>query len=51
LKFNWQFDYTPRDTPLHNHMAELGFAVISNKGRALFIRANIPWKYKFHFYR
>jgi len=34
-KFNWQFEYMPRDTPQHNHMAKLGFAVIINKGRAL----------------
>jgi hypothetical protein len=50
-KFNLKFEYTPRDTPQHNHMAELGLTVISNKGRALLIRANIPWKYQFHLYR
>jgi len=32
-------------------MAELGFTVISNKGRAILIRSNIPWKYRFHLYR
>ena len=32
-------------------MAELGFAVLSNKGRALLIRANVPWKYCIHLYR
>ena len=41
----------PRDIPQHNHMAELGFAVISNKGGALLIRASFPWKYCFHLYR
>jgi hypothetical protein len=30
---------------------ELVFAVISNKGRALLIRANMPFKYKFHLFR
>ena len=33
-KFNWQFEHTPSDTPQHNHMSDLGFAVISKKGRA-----------------
>jgi len=49
-QFNWQFEYTSRDTPQHNHMAELGFAVISNKVGALFIRENVPYKYRFHLY-
>jgi hypothetical protein len=43
---DWQFainyEYTGRDTPQHNHMAELGFATLGNKGRALMVRANIP---------
>jgi hypothetical protein len=43
---DWQFainyEYTGRDTPHHNHMAELGFATLGNKGRALMVRANIP---------
>jgi len=50
-QFDWVVEYTPRDTPQHNHMAELGFAVLGNKGRALLIRANVPWKYRFHLYR
>ena len=41
----------PRDIPQNNHMAELGFAVIINKGRALLIRASFPWNYCFHLYR
>ncbi len=31
-KLNIHFEYTPRDTPQHNHLAELGFASIANKG-------------------
>jgi len=50
-QFDWVVEYTPRDTPQHNHMAELGFAVLGNKGWALLIRANVPWKYRFHLYR
>jgi hypothetical protein len=34
---DWQlainYEYTGRDTPQHNHMAELGFATLGNKGR------------------
>jgi hypothetical protein len=41
-KLNIQFEYTPRDTPQHNHLAELAFASIANKGRALMSAANIP---------
>ena len=29
-----QMEYTPRDMPQHNHLAELAFAAIGNKGRA-----------------
>jgi hypothetical protein len=32
-------------------LVELGFAVIGNKGRALLIRANVPFKYRFHLFR
>jgi hypothetical protein len=35
------YEYTCRDTPHHNHMAELGFATLGNKGRTLMVRANI----------
>jgi len=35
---DWQLgihmEYTPRDMPQHNHLAELAFAAIGNKGRA-----------------
>jgi len=31
-QFDWVVEYTPRDTPKHNHMADLGFAVLGNKG-------------------
>ena len=32
-----QMEYTPRDTPRHNHLAELAFAVIGNKGRSILV--------------
>jgi hypothetical protein len=41
---NITFEYTPRDTPQHNHLAELGLASIANKGRSLMSAANIPMK-------
>ena len=44
-------DYTPRDTPQHNNLAELAFHHIGNKGRALLVRASVPWKYCFHLIR
>ena len=33
-KLNIQFEYTARDTPQQNHLAELAFATIANRGRA-----------------
>lgn len=41
-----QVEYTARDTPQHNHKAELGFAAIAPKGRACLSAANIPRKYR-----
>jgi hypothetical protein len=42
----WQlgitYEFTARDTPQQNHLAELGFTVLANRGRALMIRANVP---------
>lgn len=46
-KLNIQFEYTPRDTPQHNHLAELAFASIANKGRALMSAANIPMSVRY----
>ena len=43
---HWQlglkFKYMARDTPQQNHLAELGFAQLANKGRALLVAANVP---------
>ena len=30
-KLNLEFEYTGRDTPQHNHMAEVGFATIGGR--------------------
>jgi hypothetical protein len=50
-KFDIVFEYTARAKPQHNHMAELGFATLGNKGRALMVKANIPEKYRYHLFR
>jgi len=46
-----QMEYTPRDMPQHNHLAELAFSAIGNKGRTMLVRANVPLNYHFHLYR
>jgi hypothetical protein len=45
------YEYTARDTPQHNHLAELGFDSLGNKGRALIVRANIPLKSRYLLFR
>jgi hypothetical protein len=46
---NIKIEYTARDTPQHNHLAELAFATIANQGRALMVHANIPLKLRYKF--
>jgi hypothetical protein len=41
-KLGIEFEFTGRDTPQRNHLAELGFALLANRGRALMHRANVP---------
>jgi hypothetical protein len=52
---DWQFvinyEYTGRYTPQHNHMAELGFPTLGNKGRALMVRDNIPMNKRYLLFR
>jgi hypothetical protein len=45
------YEYTARDTPQHNQLAELGFAFFGNKVRALMVRANIPMKPRYTLFR
>ncbi len=35
-------EYTARDTPQHNYLAEIGFATIYGRSRALMIESNVP---------
>jgi hypothetical protein len=46
-KLNLTFEFTPRDTPQHNHPAELGLASIASKGRSLMSAANIPMRVRY----
>ena len=41
-KFGTQFEYTGRATPQRNHLAELAFFIIANRGRAMLSAANVP---------
>lgn len=41
-KLNIEYEFTASDTPQQNHLAELGFAVLANRGRAMMYAANIP---------
>ena len=42
-KLKIEFEFTARDTPQQNSLAEVGFATIANRGRALMYQANIPY--------
>jgi len=50
-QFNITFEYTTKDNPQHNHMADLGFTALSNKGCAQLIWANVPFKYRYNLYQ
>jgi len=42
-KLGIEFEFTARDTPQQNSLAEVGFATIANRGRAILHHANIPY--------
>jgi hypothetical protein len=46
-KLDIKFEFTARDTPQQNHLAELGFAVLTNRGRAMMHRANVPERIRY----
>ena len=50
-KLNLQFEYTARETPQQNHLAELGFAVLANKARTLMTAAFVPLEKRFKLWR
>jgi hypothetical protein len=41
-KLNITYEFTARESPQQNHLAELGFTHLANYGRALMARANVP---------
>ena len=49
-KLKLKVEFTPQNSPQYNHLAELGFATLYNKGRALMIKANVPAKLRYKFY-
>jgi hypothetical protein len=50
-KMNLNFEYTGRDTSQRNHLAEVAFHTIANRGRAIMNRANVPLKYRYVLWR
>jgi hypothetical protein len=45
------FEFTARNTPQQNHLAELALAHIANSGRALMARAHIPLKERYRLFK
>jgi hypothetical protein len=41
-KFNVDYEFSARDAPQQNSLAEVGFATCANRGRAMMARANVP---------
>ena len=50
-KLGIEFQYTARDTMQHNHLAEIGFATLSNSGRDLIHASNLLIKLRYNFKR
>eukprot|EP00957_Ditylum_brightwellii_P211343 15366072-Ditylum_brightwellii.AAC.3 len=46
-KMNLKFKYTAHATPQQNHLAELAFSTLVNKGQTLMHQANIPVEIKY----
>jgi hypothetical protein len=46
-KFGINFEFTRRYTPQRNHLEELGFATLYNKGRAMMIKANLRKNFRY----
>ena len=44
-------EYTAVNTPQQNHLAELSFHILANRGRALMHRANVPLKMRYTLFR
>ena len=46
-----RFEFTGRDTPQRNHLAEVAFATIAGHGRAIMSAAGVPKHYRENFWR
>jgi hypothetical protein len=46
-KMPLDFEYTPRNSPQYNHLAELKIHLMCNRARAMMIAANVPTKYRY----
>eukprot|EP00957_Ditylum_brightwellii_P198760 15150227-Ditylum_brightwellii.AAC.2 len=47
-KLNLVFEYTARDMLQQNSLAEVSFATVGNRGRAMMIAANIPYETRYN---
>ena len=45
-KLNLNFEFTARNTPQQNSLAEVAIATIAMRGRAMMHRANVPMEYR-----
>jgi hypothetical protein len=50
-KLKITFEFTARDTPQQNHLAELAFAALANRGRAVMHYANVPLLVRYMIWR
>ena len=50
-KLNIEAEYKAVNTPQQNHLAELSFYILANRGRALMHRANLPVKERYKLFR
>ena len=46
-----QFEFTGRNTPQRNYLAEIGFHVLANRGRAIMENAKVPRAYRYLLWR
>ena len=50
-KLGIDYEFTARDTPQQNHLAEIAISNINNRGRALLYRAHVPKRHKRKLFR
>jgi hypothetical protein len=50
-KLNIKFEYTVANTPQQNQLAELGFDVLANRGRAMMFKANLHLEMRYRLFR